>query len=112
MREPGREVADLPVLARTGPGEHNPHHSTSRWTADIGAPFGDEGVLRVIRAELGTVVKDDAVRGRVRREDGDRRGGPRPVARQAGAPIRPAATRPPPPLPPPPPPQTVRPPRP
>src|SRR5216683_4822293 len=94
LREPGREIADLSVLARAIPGEHHAHDSPPRWTADIGAPFGDEGVLGVIRAELGAVVKDDTVRRRVRREDGDWRGDPGAVAVETAVRIRRPAARP------------------
>src|SRR6266571_7437354 len=73
MREPGCEIGDLPVLARTRPREHDAHDPPAGGTANVGAPLRDEGVIGIIRAKLGALVKGDAIRGRVRREYGDRR---------------------------------------
>src|SRR5438874_1625293 len=73
VREPGREIARLPVLARIRAREHHANDPATGGTADVGAPLGDEGVVRVVRAKLDAVVDDDAVRGRVRREHGDGR---------------------------------------
>src|SRR6266568_4104436 len=73
MREPGCEIGDLPVLARSRPREHDAHDPPAGGTANVGAPLRDEDVIGIIRAKLGAVVKGDAIRGRVRREYGDRR---------------------------------------
>src|SRR5438132_9508259 len=73
MREPGCEIGDLPVLARIRPREHDAHDPPAGGTANVGAPLRDEGVIGIIRAKLGAVVKGDAICGRVRRENGDRR---------------------------------------
>src|SRR2546421_12808783 len=52
VREPGREIGGLAVLACPRPGEHHTYDPTAGGTADVGAPLGDEGVVRVGRAKL------------------------------------------------------------
>src|SRR2546423_2568956 len=83
MRKPGREIADLPALVRARAGEHDAFYPAARWSATIGAPQGDEGVLRVLRAKLAAVVEHDAIGGGMRGEDRDRRGDSPAVAAQA-----------------------------
>src|SRR5438445_13051206 len=55
VREPGGEIACLPVLACTRAGEHHADNPTTGGTADVSAPFRDEGVVGVIRTKLGAV---------------------------------------------------------